>query len=333
MKITRFLSVAVIGSLLSGFSAVSAKTVLTLSTPDSDTSEITLAAKEFAKIVADKTKGDIEIKVFANGTLYGGDPGAAVKQLGSGALDMLLLSSSLYANFNPQFTAISVPYLFDSMDQIRGYLGSDMGKELLASLRPMNIEALGFWPRPFRQITTSKRFIKAPADLEGLKLRVPNNPLWVEFFGKMKAVPTPMAFAEVYNALQLKVVDGQENPVNVPAMSKFFEVQKYLTFSNHIADAWVVGVNQKKWEKLPDTVKQALIEASIEAEARKVASDQAQEAKDEQLLISSGMESYHLTPDEQKAFVEVAKQLYPRFSELVKDKAFFDRTLEYVGKK
>lgn len=333
MKSAHFLSVAVFAGLLAAGSPVLAKTTLTLSLPDSDTSEIAVAAQSFAKIVSDKSKGDIEIKIFANGTLYGGDPGAAVKQLGSGALDILLLSSSLYANFNPKFTAISIPYLFDSMDQMRAYLKSDIGNELLASLKPMKIEALGFWPRPFRQLTNSKRVIKVPADLDGLKLRVPNNPLWVEFFGRMKAVPTPMAFAEVYNALQLSVVDGQENPVNVPAMSKFYEVQNYITFSNHIADAWVVAVNQGKWEKMSEDTKKILTEATTEAETAKITIDREQETQDEELLKSKGMQSYHLTPDEHQAFVAVAKSLYPRFAELVKDTVFFDRTLEFVGKK
>ena len=98
---------------------VSAKTTFTLSTPDPDSSEITLAAKKYAELVAAKTGGEVEIKVFANGQLYGADPSAAVRQLAGGSLDMLLLSTSLYANFNPKFTAISIPYLFDDNAQLR----------------------------------------------------------------------------------------------------------------------------------------------------------------------------------------------------------------------
>lgn len=175
--------------------------------------------------------------MFPNGTLYGGDPSAGVKQLAGGSLDMLLNSTSLYATFNPKFTAIAIPYQFRDIDQLRVYLDSDLGKELSGDLSKIGILGLDLWSRPLRQITNSKAPIKSPADLKGMKLRVPNNPLWVEFFGAMGAAPTPMAFAEVYNALQLKVVDGQENPVNVPVSAKLYEVQKYLTISNHIADA------------------------------------------------------------------------------------------------
>ena len=104
---------------------------------------------------------------------------------------------------------------------------------------------------------------------------MPNNPLWVEFFGKMGAAPTPMAFAEVYNALQLKVVDGQENPVNVPVSAKFFEVQNYLTLSNHIADGWVLGINPARYEALSDAHKTAIAEAAVETEAWKAENDAA----------------------------------------------------------
>ncbi|WP_407813643.1 TRAP transporter substrate-binding protein DctP, partial [Staphylococcus aureus] len=108
-----------------------------------------------------------------------------------------------------------------------------------------------------------------------MKLRVPNNPLWVEFFGAMGAAPTPMAFAVVYNSLQLKVVGGQENPVNVPVSAKLYEVQKYLTISNHIADAWVLGMNPARFEGLDENFKTALKEAAVETEAWKAQNDAA----------------------------------------------------------
>lgn len=310
-----------------------AKTTFTLSTPDPDSSEITLAARKFAEIVAAKTGGEVEIKVFPNGQLYGGDPSAAVRQLAGGSLDMLLLSTSLYANFNPKFTAISVPYLFDDTAQLRSYLGGAPGQELLADLNGIGVKGLGLWQRPFRQMTNSRRAINQPQDLAGMKFRVPNNPLWMEFFAKLGAVPTPMAFGEVYNALQLKVVDGQENPINIPVTAKFYEVQKFATMSNHMADGWVLGINPAKFNALPDAQKQALQAAAAEAEAWKFANDTADINKSVEFLKSKGMQVNALSADQQKAFVKVSKELFPRFSSLVKDQAFFDKTLSFVGKK
>ncbi|MCD7896558.1 MAG: DctP family TRAP transporter solute-binding subunit [Planctomycetaceae bacterium] len=310
-----------------------AATTLTLSTPDPDNSSITVAAMNYAKLVKEASNGEIEIKVFPNGTLYGGDPGAAVKQLGGGSLDMLLLSASLYANFKPRFIAISVPYLFDDMDQFKSYLTSDAVNKLNEDVSSMRIQPLGYWPRPFRVITNSKILIKKPADLTGVKLRVPNNPLWVEFFRAMDAAPTPMAFGEVYNALQLAVVDGQENPISIPMDAKFYEVQKYLTFTNHIADAWVLGMNQRKWNALPDAHKKILQDCAAQAQIEKIKYDDDNSAEIEAFLKDKGMEIYRLTPEEHAEFVKVAKSLYPRFGELVKDDDFFAKTLEFVGKK
>ena len=148
----------------------------------------------------------------------------------------------------------------------------------------------------------------------------------------MGAVPTPMAFGEVYNALQLGVVDGQENPINIPVVAKFYEVQKYASLTNHMADAWVLGINPAKFNALNDAQKKAIKEASVEAEAWKLANDTADANKSIDFLRSKGMAVNSLTPEQQKAFVAVSKQLSPKFQELVKDKAFFDKTLSSVGK-
>jgi TRAP-type transport system periplasmic protein len=329
----KFTALLLAGVLAIASQLTMAKTTFSLSTPDPDESEITVAAKKFAELVAAKTNGEIEVKVFANGQLYGGDPSAAVRQLSGGSLDMLLLSTSLYANFDPKFTAVSVPYLFDDTTQLRSYLAGAPGQELLGELNGIGIKGLMLWQRPFRQMTNSRRAITQPQDLAGMKFRVPNNPLWMEFFAKLGAVPTPMAFGEVYNALQLKVVDGQENPINIPVTAKFYEVQKFATMSNHMADGWVLGINPAKFNALPEAQKQALQAAATEAEAWKFANDNADINKSVELLKSKGMQVNALTPEQQKAFVAVSKQLYPRFASLVKDPAFFDKTLAFVGKK
>jgi tripartite ATP-independent transporter DctP family solute receptor len=323
----------VTGLLALSGSWVSAKTTFTLSTPDPDGSEITLAAKKFAELVAAKTGGEVEVKVFPNGQLYGADPSAAVRQLAGGSLDMLLLSTSLYANFNPKFTAVSIPYLFDDNAQLRNYLAGPLGQELLGDLNGIGVKGIGLWQRPFRQMTNSRKPIQSPQDLAGMKFRVPNNPLWVEFFSKMGAAPTPMAFGEVYNALQLRVVDGQENPINIPVTAKLYEVQKFATISNHMADGWVLGMNPGKFNALSDKEKQAVQAAAQEAEVWKAANDAADAKQSIDFLTAKGVAVNSLTPDQQKAFVAVAKGLFPRFSQLVKDQAFFDKTLTFVGKK
>lgn len=321
------------GAAMLAATAAQAATTLTLSTPDPDAAEITVAANKFAELVAAKTKGEVTIKVFPNGTLYGGDPSAAVKQLAGGSLDMLVLAGSLYANFNPKFSAVSIPYLFDDEAQLRAYLAGEQGQELVADLNGIGIKGLSLWTRPFRQMTNSKLPIEKPADLTGLKFRVPNNPLWVEFFRKMGAAPTPMAFAEVYNALQLKVVDGQENPISVPLAAKFYEVQGFVSMTNHMADSWVLGINPAKFDALSDAEKAAINEAAKETEAWKADNDAAQAETILKELEGHGMKVNRLSPEQQAAFVAVSKELYPVFAGLVKDQAFFDKSVAFVGKK
>jgi TRAP-type transport system periplasmic protein len=145
-------------------------------------------------------------------------------------------------------------------------------------------------------------------------------------------VPTPMAFAEVYNALQLKVVDGQENPISVPVSAKFFEVQSYASLTNHIADGWVLAVNPAKYDALTDTQKAAIAEAATEAEAWKVANDAAAADAAIAEIKKNGVQVNALTAEQQAAFVAVSKELFPVFAGLVDDQAFFDKTLAAVGK-
>ncbi|MFG6147472.1 DctP family TRAP transporter solute-binding subunit [Halobacillus sp. B23F22_1] len=303
-----------------------------LSTPDPEESNVTVAAEEFAKVVEEKSDGSIEISVHPNGTLYGGDPSAAVKQLGAGSLDMLVLSTSLYANFEPRFSAISVPYLFDDEEQYTSFLNGDLGNELLDSVSELDIQGLGYWARDFRQITNSKHPIEEPADLDGLKLRVPNNPLWVEFFKGGGTATTPMDFGEVYNALQLGTIDGQENPLGVISSAKMHEVQDYLTISNHMADGWLVGLNQEKYDSLSDEQKQVLEEATQEVQDWSIDYNAEQAESIIETLEEEGMEVNELTEEQQQQFIELSQEAYPAFEEVIEDEEFFNEVLKAVGK-
>lgn len=305
---------------------------LTFSTPDPDSSSITIAAKHYAELIKEKSGGTVEVQVFANGSLYGGDTAAGVKQLGSGGMDILTLTSAAYASFNPEFTAISIPYLFSSGEEYRDYLNSENGTHLLDSTQDWGITSVGFWTRSFRQITNSVRPINSPEDLKGIKMRVLNNPLWVEFFGATGATTTPMSFGEVYTALQLNTIDGQENPVDIPLTSKFYEVQKYLTLSNHIVDAWVVGFNSKKLESLSANQQKAIQEATDEMQQWKWDYDITADAKAQEDLISEGMEINEITPENQARFVEISNGLSDKYKELVGNDDLFDKTMKFVGK-
>ena len=252
--------------------------------------------------------------------------------MGNGSLDIVILASSLYASFDPSFYVVSVPYLFDDTKQLQDYLNSDIGKDLFNSVESMGISCLGSWTRSFRQVTNSKKPINSPADLEGMVLRTPSNSLYVEFFTACGANATPMSFSEVYNALQLNTLDGQENPVDVPATNNFYEVQKYISATNHIADAWIVGMNTNKLNGLTENQQNALRQAAEECQQWYVDYQAEKDGEMLKLLTDNGME-YNEVPEEGfQEFVSVSQELYPKFKEMVQNDELFDATVAFCGK-
>jgi tripartite ATP-independent transporter DctP family solute receptor len=225
------------------------QTTVKLSIPDPANSSVGAFANKFAELVADKSGSSVKFEVYPDGVLFGRDQNAAINMLEDGGLDALILSTSVFASFEPRMNAISLPYLFSNYEEFIGYLNGAPGQKLLNSLDRMNIVGLSLAIRTLRSITNSRGPIAVPADLKGLKIRVPNNNLWVDFFGALGADPTPMNFSEVYTALQLKTIDAQENPVEVPLSNKFYEVQGYLSLTNHIADSFGIFMNKDVWGK------------------------------------------------------------------------------------
>lgn len=309
------------------------KTVkLNLSVPDPEGSYIHQAATEFAKRASEYSNGSLEFTISANGSLYGGDTAAGIKQLSAGGLDVVILASSVYASFNPGFNVISVPYMFDDQTQLLSYLNSDIGSELMNSVSANGITTVGSWTRSFRKVTNSKNPISSPEDLKGLVLRVPNNSLYVEFFSACGATCTPMNFSEVYNALQLKTLDGQENPVDVPYSNKFSEVQKYISATDHMADAWLVGINSKKFDTLDVTQQDAIKKAGQEVQQWNVDFMASQDEVALQSLLDDGMEFNEISEESHQSFVDISRSLYPKFKELVQNDELFDATSKFCGK-
>jgi tripartite ATP-independent transporter DctP family solute receptor len=298
---------------------------------DPAASSVGVAAQHFADEVSEQSDGRIDVQVFPDGTLFGGDQNAAVNQVQNGTIDATILSTSVYASFEPRMNAISLPYLFEDADQYVAYLEGDPGQTLLDSLDKVNTEGLGLMTRTFRQMTNSQRPIAEPADLEGLKIRVPNNELWVDFFGALGANPTPMDFTEVYTALQLGVIDGQENPVEVPLANKFYEVQKYLSLTNHIVDAYILGMNADKFAGLDEEAQQILRDAATETAEFKRQFDDEEAEKAIAELEANGMEVNELSEEQMAAFQEEAVKLYPQFETLV-GAEFVAETMAFVGR-
>lgn len=330
--LTRSLAaLAIATTALTGMpSGALAQTSLRMAVPDPIGSSVGRAATRFAELVEEKTGGEVTVEVFADGVLFGGDQNAAVNQLGSGALDGLILASSVYASFEPRMNAISLPYLFADYDQLTAYLGGAPGDELLASLDRFGIQGLGFFMRTFRNVTTKDRAITTAEDFQGLTLRTPNNPLFVALFQALGANPTPMAFSEVYTALQLGAIEGQENPVEVPYNNKFAEVQGQLNITQHLADSFLVALSSKAWDSIPeaqrDAVQQAADEMIAEHDAEEIAAEQDIIAK----LQEQGMQVNRFAEGELARVQEIARGIYPQFEDQI-GAEFMQKSLDFVN--
>lgn len=296
-------------------------------------SAVGVTAERYAELVDEKTDGTVTIEVHPDGTLFGGDQEVGIEQIGDGRMDMGILSTSVYANFDSRWNVISMPYMFSDFEQFRTYLEeSEPAQELLTSLEgELNTKGLALMTRTLRHVTNSVRPIEAPEDLAGLQIRTPNNPLWVDFFSELGADPTPMDFTEVYSALQLGTIDGQENPVEVPVANNFYEVQEYLSQTGHMADGYILGMHNDLWQDLAPEQQEALAEAAEEIATFKANYDAEEEERMlRELEEEHGMQVNDI-PEEQRArFEEIARGLYPQFEDLVGDEEVINATLDYV---
>jgi len=223
-----------------------------------------LGVKKFAEIVAAKSGGKIKVQEFASSQL--GNELQQQAALQGGVQEMLVASTTSLNGIVKEFGLLDFPFLFANAKQADALVDGPLGKMLSAKLPEKGVIVLGFFDLGFRNVTNSKRPIMKGSDLDGLKLRVIPNPVFVETFKTFKANPIPLAFAELYGALESKAVDGQENPFAVILSSKLFEVQKYVTGTNHVYATNPVQISKRFWDKLSPVEQKLLQDAAIEAQ-------------------------------------------------------------------
>lgn len=216
-----------------------------------NTHPITHQAEKMAERIAAESKGRIKIQIFPNNQL--GNDADMLAQVRAGAIDFFTLSPLILGVLVPAAQISGVGFAFKDYDQVWSALDGDLGayvrKQIDARSSLFAFEKI--WDSGYRQITTSTRQVNGPADLKGLKIRVPTSPLWTSMFRAFDSAPTSINFAEVYSALQTRIVEGQENPLSVISTGKIYEVQKYCAVTNHMWDGfWFLG-NKKSFARLP----------------------------------------------------------------------------------
>lgn len=278
-----------------------------------------LGTKRFAELVAAKSGGKMKVQEFPASTL--GSDMQQQSALQGGIQEMSAPSTTSLPGIIKEFGLIDFPFAVSSFEQADGLLDGPFGQALLAKLPEKGLVGLGYWDLGFRNVTNSKRPINRPEDMEGLKLRVIPNPVFIQTFQALKANPVPMAFAELYGALESKAVDGQENPYAVILSNKFYEVQKYVSATNHVYAANIVLVSKRFWDKLSSTEQKILTEAFNESRPYQRQVSRAAASKAVAELQAKGMMYNELIKSEQVRMSQLVKPVTDRFV------AGYDRTI------
>jgi tripartite ATP-independent transporter DctP family solute receptor len=274
-------------------------------------------AEKFAEIVAAKSGGKLKVNLFPGGTLGGDAPNVSALQ--GGTIEFVLLNSGILASQVKDFEVYDFPFMFANAKEADAVVDGPFGQKLHAKLADKGIVGLAYFELGFRNITNSKRPINTVDDIAGLKLRVIPNAINVDWVKALGANPTPLAFPEVYAALEQKAIDGQENPLNVILANKFAEVQKHLAITNHQYNPQSLIFSKKVWDTLGPAEKKILQEAALEASKyqRQVSREAATGTLD--ALKKAGMQVTELPAAEQAKLREKLKPVIDKHGAALAD--------------
>lgn len=218
-------------------------------------------ADHFAKLVKERSNGEIDIQVFPSSQL--GNQRDLVEGLGLGTVDMTLTGTAVMGNFVPEVAVFDLPFIFRDTDHAYKALDT-VGMDLAKKGEDQGMITLAIWENGVRHMTNNKRAVKTPEDMKGLKMRVMEQPVYIEMMKSLGASPTPMAMSELYTALQKGVIDGQENPLGHIATKRFNEVQKHLSLTGHTYAAEPLLISKTAWNKLTPEQQEILRQAAID---------------------------------------------------------------------
>ena len=222
------------------------------------------AALKFAEDVASLTEGRVEVQVFPNESL--GKEIDLINGMQLGTADMTITGESLQ-NWAPMAALLAVPYAYNSLEQMDEVASGEIGKQIEAEIiARAQVRPIAYFARGPRNLTSNKEIV-TPEDLGGLKLRVPNVPLFVKTWEALGAAPTPMAFSEVFTSLQNGTIDAQENPLALIDSANFNEVQKFVNKTEHVRSWIYLTISELSWAKLSEADQQAVLQAAQNAQA------------------------------------------------------------------
>ena len=321
-NLVKFLGVACITALFTT-SAFAAKPeyVFKFGTIVPETHADCIAANEvFKKSLEEGSNGRIKFELYPNAQLGGDREMVEACQLG--VLDGCLPAGSTLVGFDQRFQVLALPYLFANREIAFKALDGDLGKTLNSHLPEIGLVGLGFTENGFRHISNNRGPINTPEDLKGIKIRTMENPMHLAYFKAVGANPTPMAWGELYTALQQGVVDGEENPAALVNEARFYEVQKYYSKTGHVFSACNIILSKSFYDRLPEDLKKVMVDSAAKyavAQRKEIIKQEEESFKE---LESKGMILNDVSPEQIARFAEIAAPLYTQFKGEIGDELY-----------
>ncbi|MCM8738121.1 TRAP transporter substrate-binding protein [Azospirillum sp. A1-3] len=270
------------------------------------------AVKYFAEELSKRSGGKLKLKGFGDASL--GSDIQMQNALIGGAQEMMVGSTATLVGIVKDFGVYDLPFLFNNEKEADAVLDGTFGEKLLKSLNDKGLVGLVYWENGFRNLTNSKRPITKVEDMGGIKLRVMQNPVYIDMFNRFGANAVPLAFSELFTALETGTVDGQENPVTTIQSSKFYEVQKYLTISRHVYSPWIMLASKRWYDGLSADEKKILNEAAVASRDFERKDSREASAQSVAYLKEKGMQINELSPAELDRMREMVKPAFDKYA-------------------
>ena len=242
------------------------KMTLKLGVSTNDTDPRTLAAQEFKAEVEEKTGGSITVEIYTSGQLGGDAQLIEALALDSGTVDIIITDASNFATYEPTMGVSALPFQFKDFEMAWAFMDSEIEAAAEEKLISQNMRVLSHYDNGFRCVTTGSKEVNTPADMNAMLIRTPENPVIMATMQAMGANPQPLAFSELYQALNQGTYDAQENPVPVIYNNNLFEVQAYLSVTNHIYSGMCFTVSESSWQKMNDAQRE-VVDAAAKSSA------------------------------------------------------------------
>lgn len=275
------------------------------------------AVNRFAELVEEKTEGRVQVSTFPGGAL-GNEP-QMQSSLSGGFIELMVGPTSNLVGAVPEFGLFDLPFFFSDFDAVDAVMDGEVGDELFDRLEEeTGIVGLAYWDNGFRHMTNAVRPIETVEDIEGLKIRVIPNPLFIQTFEAVGANPVPLPYPELYNALESGTVEAQETPVGLTYSDKFYEVTDYLTLTGHVYSPYVLLASKSWFDELSEQDRQLVLEAAAETEPyqRGLSRDAADNIAHVK-LVEEGMEVTTLPEEEQQKLREMVAPVIDSFADSI----------------